>query len=119
MHRRVDVSTFRDVEADACLVMNWLPSRTFIRLSRYLDFSPRPIRTLNGRLPVKLGSDRHETLPERVSNDFGRLIFRRQKKIFGENFGQKFLFFADLAWILTSYGEMDVKISFRVKFCSR
>ena len=26
------------------------------------------------------------------------------------------MFFADLAWILTSYGETDVKISFRVKF---
>ena len=32
----------------------------------------------NGRFPVKLGSDRRETLPERVSNDFGRLNFRRQ-----------------------------------------
>ena len=47
----------------------------------------------NGRFPVKLGSDRRETLPERVSNDFGRLNFRRQKFFFGENFERKFLFF--------------------------
>ena len=71
---------------------------------------------MNGRLPVKLGSDRRETLPERVSNDFGRLIFRRNFFFFGENFGSKISFFVNLAWILTSYGETDVKISFRVKF---
>ena len=45
-----------------------------IRLFRHGDFE-----TLSGRLPVKLGSDRRETLPKRVSNNFRRLIFRRGK----------------------------------------
>ena len=62
------------------------------------------------------GSDRHETLPKRVSNDSGRFVFRRRKNLFGENFGSKFSFFANLAWILTSYGETDVKISFWLNF---
>ena len=51
-------------------------------LSLFQVFLPRPIRTLNGRLPVKLGSEQRETLPERVSNHFGRLSFRRQKLFF-------------------------------------
>ena len=62
------------------------------------------------------GSDRHETLPKRVSSDSGRFVFRRRKKLFGENFGSKISFFANLAWILTSYGETDVKISFWLNF---
>ena len=74
---------------------------------------------MNEPFPVKLGSDRRETLPKRVSNNFGRLIFRRQRNFFVENFGQNISFFADLTWILRSYGETDIKISFRAKFCSR
>ena len=39
----------------------------------------RPLQTLNGRLPLKLGSDRPQTLPKRVSDDPRHFIFRRQK----------------------------------------
>ena len=74
---------------------------------------------LNGHLPVKLGSDRCETLRKRISDDSERFIFHRQKNFFGEIFGAKNLFFVDLAWILKSYNETDVKIIFCVKFCSR
>ena len=73
----------------------------------------------NGRFPVKLGSDRRETLPERISNDFGRFIFRRQKKFVSAKISDEKKKIANLVWILTSYSETDVKISFRVKFCSR
>ena len=50
---------------------------------------------------------------------FGRLIFRRRQKIFGEHFGRKFWFFVDLAWTSTSCGETDIKVIFCVKFRSR
>ena len=50
---------------------------------------------------------------------FRTFDFSTPKNFFGENFRRIFLFFASLVWILTSYGETDVKISFRVKFCSR
>ena len=36
----------------------------------------RPLQTLNGRLPLKLGSDRPQTLPKRVSDDPRHFIFR-------------------------------------------
>ncbi len=39
----------------------------------------RPLQTLNGRLPLKLGSDRPQTLPKRVSDDPRHFIFRRKK----------------------------------------
>ena len=42
--------------------------------------------TLNGRLPLEHGSNRHETLPKRVSDDSQRFIFRRQKNFFDEIF---------------------------------
>ena len=35
-----------------------------------------PLQTLNGRLPLKLGSDRPQTLPKRVSDDPRHFIFR-------------------------------------------
>ena len=38
--------------------------------------------TLNGRLPLKHGSDRPETLPKRVSDDSRHFIFRRRKPKF-------------------------------------
>ena len=53
---------------------------------------------------------------------FGRFwIFRllTPKIVFGENFGSKFSFFANLAWFWAIHGRTDVKISFHVKFCSR
>ena len=37
----------------------------------------------------------------------------------GEAFGSNILFSANLAWFGGSHGRTDVKISFRVKFCSR
>ena len=86
---------------------------TSFRLFRHSDFE-----NLNGRLPVKLGSERRETLSKGVPNNFGRCIFR-PKTFFRRKFRIGFLFFADLAWIWKSYGEMDVKIILRVKFCSR
>ena len=43
-----------------------------------------PLQTLNGRLPLKLGSDRRETLPKRVSDDPGHFIFRRRTCFFGK-----------------------------------
>ena len=39
-------------------------------------------QTSNGRLPLKHGSDRRETLPKRVSDDPQHFIFRRRKKFF-------------------------------------
>ena len=39
-----------------------------------------PRQTLNSRLPLKLGSDRRETLPKRVSDDPQHFIFRRTTK---------------------------------------
>ena len=36
--------------------------------------------TLNGRLPLKHGSDRPQTLPKRVSDDSQHFIVRRQTK---------------------------------------
>ena len=36
----------------------------------------RPLQTLNGRLPLKLGSDRPQTLPKRVSDDPQHFIFQ-------------------------------------------
>ena len=53
----------------------------------------RPLQTLNGRLPLKLGSDRPQTLPKRVSDDPRHFIFRRRKKCFDENFGSQNQFF--------------------------
>ena len=78
-----------------------------------------PPQTLIGRLPLEQGSDRRETLPKRVSDDSQRFIFRRQKNFIDEIFGSKILFFANLVWFSRFYGRTDVKISFRVKFCSR
>ena len=75
--------------------------------------------TSNGRLPLKHSSDRPQTLPKRVSDDPQHFIFRRRKILFGEIFGSKNRFFAILAWFLRSYGQMDLKIRFSVKFCSR
>ena len=37
------------------------------------------ITAFGGRLPLKLGSDRRETLPKRVSDDPRHFIFRRRK----------------------------------------
>ena len=37
---------------------------------------------MNGRLPLELGSDRHETLPQPVSDDSQRIIVWHQK-VFG------------------------------------
>ena len=51
------------------------------------------------------GSDRHETLPKRVSDDSGRFVFGRRKKKIGENFGSEILFFANLAWFWASHGS--------------
>ena len=39
----------------------------------------RPLQTLNGRLPLKLGSDRPQTLPKRVSDDPRHFIVRRKQ----------------------------------------
>ena len=39
----------------------------------------RPLQTLNGHLPLRLGSDRPQTLPKRVSDDPRHFIFRRRK----------------------------------------
>ena len=42
---------------------------------------------------------------------FRKFDFSTPKQNFRRgNFGRKILFFADFAWILTSYGETDVKI---------
>ena len=38
------------------------------------------MKTLNGRLPLKLRSDRPQTLPKRVSDDPRHFIVRRRKK---------------------------------------
>ena len=72
-----------------------LTSRFFSRLKFRFFFE-----TSNGRLPLEISSDRPQTLPKRVSDDPRRFIFRRQKQIFGENFGSKFHVFAILARFL-------------------
>ena len=41
------------------------------------------------------------------------------ESLFGEYFGPKIWFVADLSSILTSHGKTDLKISFFVKFSSR
>ena len=43
----------------------------------------------------------------------------KKRKCSSEIFRRKKSFFADVAQILMSYGEPDVKISFRINFCSR
>ena len=75
------------------------------------------VETSNGRLRLEQRSDRRETLPKRVSEDSRHFIFRRRKIFFDEIFGPKNLVFVDSAWFWTSYGQMDLKISFHVKFC--
>ena len=69
--------------------------------------------------PVEHGSDRRETLPQRVSDDLQRFVFRRRKKKIDEIFGSEILFFANLASFLESHAQTDLKINFLVKFCSR
>ena len=61
----------------------WGRGKKFLREMDACNVVSEHLYQTNGRFPVKLGSDRRETLPERVSSDFGRVIFRRQKKNFG------------------------------------
>ena len=70
-------------------------------------------------LPLKHSSDRPQTLPKRVSDDPRHFIFRRREFVFSEIFGSKNRFFAILAGFLRSYSQMQPKIRFGVKFCSR
>ena len=75
--------------------------------------------SLYGRLRLKLGSDRRENLPKRVSDDSRNFIFRRRKNFFRKIFGSKKLFFANFARFRTTHSEMDVTISSGVRFCFR
>ena len=43
-------------------------------------------QTLNSRLPLKIRSDRRETLGKRVSDGSRHFIFRRRKQKNGDNF---------------------------------
>ena len=63
------------------------------------------------RIGTKLCQNAFQTIPD--------VLFFDAKKKIGEIFGRKISFLANLAWILTSYSETDVKIIFYVKFCSR
>ena len=74
--------------------------------------------TSNDRLPLELGSVRPQTLPKRVSDNPRHFMFRKSKKI-GEIFGSKNQFFINLARFSWSWSQMDIKISFSVKFCFR
>ena len=49
---------------------------------------PRRHRTLNGRLPLEHGSDRHETSAKRVSDDLQLSIFWRRKTNFSAELRQ-------------------------------
>ena len=69
-------------------------------------------------LCLERSSHGRQTLPKRISNDSQR-IFRRQPKIFWKIFELKILFFAKKARFWATHGRMDLKISLRVKFCSR
>ena len=53
----------------------------YLRIGRHLR------ETSNGRLPLKHGSVRPETLPKRVSDDLQHFIVRRRKFLFREFFG--------------------------------
>ena len=75
--------------------------------------------TLNGRLPLKHGSDQAQTLPKRVSDDLQHFIFRRRKILFHEIFGFEILFFDIFVRILRSYAFLDFKIRLLAIFCSR
>ena len=58
----------------------------FVKMFREFRFF---FETLNGRLPLKLRSDRPQTLPKRVSDDPRHFIFRRPRKTNGEIFRSK------------------------------
>ena len=62
-----------------------------------------PLQTSNGRFDVKLGSDRPQTLPKRVSDDPRHFIFRRRK--FFQNFERPF---TPRGWLrsASNFGEM-------------
>ena len=63
------------------------------------------------RIGAKICQNAFRTIPD--------VLFVDVEKIFLEEiFGPENQVFVDLAWIWTSYGQMDVKISFCVKFCS-
>ena len=49
-------------------------------------------QTSNGHLHIKLGSDRYETLPKRVSDDSRRFIFRHRKIFVAEILDRKIRF---------------------------
>ena len=68
---------------------------------------------------AKQGSDWHETLPKRVSDDSQHFIFQRRKKVFGENIGSEISFFANLVWFLRIHDQAELKISFLDNFCSK
>ena len=67
-------------------VFHMAASILYPSITTRLRRAPRKLffKTLNGRLPLKQGYDRRETLPKRVSDDSQRFIFRRQKILFDE-----------------------------------
>ena len=67
------------------------PPKMFLpKIAHRIIFRQKFYKTLNGRLPPEDGSVRPQTWGKRVSDDPRHLTFRRQKKIFGENFRQNF-----------------------------
>ena len=58
----------------------------YILLEAYFVANAVHFETLNGRLPLKHGSDRRETSGKRVSDDPRHFIFRRRTKIFRPKF---------------------------------
>ena len=77
-------------------------------------FPPNFCKTLTGRLPLEDGSVRPQTLGKRVSDDSQHFIFRRRKKILGNNFWwkfsskTKFVGKSTNCLFLRSYGFLDV-----------
>ena len=64
------------------------------------------------RIGVKLCQNAFRTISD-VS------FFDAEQKFLAKFSYEKFRFFVDSAWIWKIYGDTDVKISFRVEFCSR
>ena len=75
--------------------------------------------TLNGRLPLKLRSDRPQNLGKRVSDDSQHSTFRRCKTLFRHFFDLEQSFFIDFTGFLRRYAQTDLGKRFLAFFCFR
>ena len=88
-------------------------------VSKLVDSSPRQFRNFERPFSLQTWLGPSRNFSKTRFKQFLTFDFSTQQIFFSEIFGRNVSFFANLAWILTSCSEMDVKISFSVKFCSR